>query len=81
MENQLIEEFKKIKEILKERSDKETKVEFTKESFMNFIYEKTNKSVFEEMIKEFTPKEYYIKEAIKNDPKLKEKFFSMLKNE
>jgi hypothetical protein len=45
------------------------------------LFSKTEKSVFDEIIKEFTPKEFFINEAIKNDPKLKEKIFNLLKNE
>jgi hypothetical protein len=81
MENQLITEYKKIKDVLKERGGKENLSEFTKDKFMNYLFSKTEKSVFDEIIKEFTPKEFFINEAIKNDPKLKEKIFNLLKNE
>lgn len=74
-------EYKKAKDTIKARSDKESKTSLSKDDFLNFIFQKTDKAVFDELIKEFTPKEYFIREAIKNDPKLKEKFYNLLKDE
>ncbi len=81
MDNELMNEYKKAKDVIKARSDKDSKILLTKDAFLNYLYQKMDKNVFDDLIKEFTPKEYFIKEAIKNDPNLKDKFFNLLKDE
>lgn len=81
MENQLMNEYKKIKDTLKTRTEKGSKDLLSKEEYLNYIFERLDKKVFEDVLKEYTPKEYFIQEAMKNDPKLKDKFFDLLKDE
>lgn len=78
MENLMFGEYKKIVDELKLRSEKGEKVNLTKDQFLNIIFEKTDKSIFETILKEYTPKEYFIKEAIKKDSKLRDKFYSLI---
>lgn len=78
MENLLLGEYKKITDELKLRSEKGEKIALTKDQFLNLIFEKTDKSVFENILKEYTPKEYFIKEAIKKDVKLRDKFYDLI---
>jgi hypothetical protein len=78
MENLLFAEYKKITDELKSRSEKGEKISLTKDQFLNIIFEKTDKTVFDNILKEYTPKEYFIKEAIKKDLKLRDKFYDLI---
>ena len=75
--NCLIEKYKEVKQALKERGNNS----FGKEMFFDCVYSRVPKRIFEEIIDENTPKEYFVCQAMQTNEEIKDKLFRMVKNE
>ena len=72
--NSLQEKYNEMKGVLKERGNKD----FGKNEFFSCVYSKIPQSVFEDILNENTPKEYFVLEAMARNDEVKDKLFKMI---